>query len=431
MGIRGHSRVSGDQSRSRDGMGRSGAAVLLVHPSVDLYGSDRVILDSAASLEAYGYSVVLALPDVGPLSDTARRRGLTTIRLPFPAIRKGYRSASGVARLAGELVACAPPIVRLLRSQRWDAVVVNTIIAPWWVVAARALGVPVACHVHEAETELSPSVRRIILAPLLLADVVIANSQATAVFVDSTWTRLTDRTRIVHNGVSPPSAVSRTRTPVPGAGPESMHVLLVGRLNPRKGGEAALEAVSRLRREGADVTLTFAGSVFPGYEWFEMLLRQRCRTLGLEGAVTFAGFVSDTGPLYDRADVVVVPSTVESLGNVALEAAAWSRPVVASAVGGLMEAVVDGQTGILVPSGDIDALTSALRRLAHDRDLREALGRNGAERVRREFSPAQYASGIVAAVSAAADSSSRRRTPARAFLGRWLGAPHVRVKGAR
>ena len=163
--------------------------------------------------------------------------------------------------------------------------------------------------------------------------------------------------------------------------------------------------MSRLRREGVDVTLTFVGSVFPGYEWFEMRLRQRCTALGLEGAVTFAGFVSDTGPFYDRADVVAMPSTVESLGNVALEAAAWSRPVVASAVGGLMESVVDGQTGILVPSGDIDALTSALRRLALDSGLREALGHNGAERVRREFSPAQYADGIVAAVSAA---TSRR-----------------------
>jgi len=421
MGIRGHSRASGDPSRARDGNARTAGAVLIVHPSLDLYGSDRVVLDTAASLESHGYSVVLVLPGNGPLSDEARRRGLTTICLPFPAIRKGYLSPRGLARLGGELVACAPRIVRLLRSKQWDAVVVNTVIAPWWVVAARATGVPVVCHVHEAETDLSLSARRVILAPLLLADVVIANSRATAAFVDGTWTRLRDRTRIVYNGVSPPSVVARTRAPVPG--PASLHVLLVGRLNPRKGGEAALEAVSRLRQEGADVTLTFAGSVFPGYEWFEMRLRQRREALGLEGAVNFAGFVSDTGPFYDRADVVAMPSTVESLGNVALEAAAWSRPVVASAVGGLMEAVVDGQTGILVPSGDIDALTSALRRLAHDRDLREALGHNGAERVRREFSPAQYASGIVAAVSAATDLSSRKGL--RAFLARRPGVSHI------
>ena len=392
----------GDRSRARDCNGRAGA-VLLVHPSVDLYGSDRVVLDTAASLVSHDYSVVLVLPGDGPLSDEARRRGVTTICVPFPALRKGYLSPRGLARLGGELVACAPRIVALLRSRRWDAVVVNTLIAPWWVVAARAIGIPVLCHVHEAETDLSPSARRVIHAPLLLADDVIANTRATAAFVDSTWTGLSGRSRIVHNGVSPPSVVAGTRSPVPG--PASMNVLLVGRLNPRKGGEAALEAVSRLRREGVDVTLTFVGSVFPGYEWFEMRLRQRCQALGLEEAVTFAGFVSDTGPFYDRADVVAMPSTVESLGNVALEAAAWSRPVVANAVGGLIEAVVDGQTGILVPCGDIDSLTSALRRLALDRDLRDALGHNGAERVRREFSPAQYAGGIVAAVCAA---TSRR-----------------------
>ena len=188
MGIRGHSGV-GDRSRARDCNGRAGA-VLLVHPSVDLYGSDRVVLDTAASLESHDYSVVLVLPGDGPLSDEARCRGVTTIRLSFPALRKGYLSPRGLAHLGGELVACAPRIVALLRSRQWDAVVVNTLIAPWWVVAARAVGIPVVCHVHEAETDLSPSARRVILAPLLLADVVIANSRATAAFVDSTWTRL-------------------------------------------------------------------------------------------------------------------------------------------------------------------------------------------------------------------------------------------------
>jgi glycosyltransferase involved in cell wall biosynthesis len=88
-------------------------------------------------------------------------------------------------------------------------------------------------------------------------------------------------------------------------------------------------------------------------------------------------------PLLAGAAVVAVPSRREGFGLVAAEAMAHGKPVVASAVGGLLDLVVDGETGLLVPPGDVEALRAALERLLGDPELRRRLGAAGRDRVGR------------------------------------------------
>jgi glycosyltransferase involved in cell wall biosynthesis len=102
------------------------------------------------------------------------------------------------------------------------------------------------------------------------------------------------------------------------------------------------------------------------------------------------GFVppAELGAHFERAAVVVVPSRREGYGMVAREAMAWGRPVVASSVGGLVDAVEDGVTGLLVPPGDVAALRTALERLLGDAELRGRLGAAGRAKAIRELSQA-------------------------------------------
>jgi glycogen synthase len=119
------------------------------------------------------------------------------------------------------------------------------------------------------------------------------------------------------------------------------------------------------------------------------------------------GFVPhhELGPLYERAAVVAVPSLREGFGVACAEAMAHGRPVVASAVGGLLDLVVDGETGLLVPPGDVPALRAALERLLADRELRHRFGEAGRERIRRSFSwPAVTDATIAAYEEALAES---------------------------
>ena len=115
------------------------------------------------------------------------------------------------------------------------------------------------------------------------------------------------------------------------------------------------------------------------------------------------GFVppAELGGYYDRAAIVVCPSRREGYGVVAREAMAHGRPVVASAVGGLLDAVEHERTGLLVPPGDAGALRTAIERLLLDPTLRARLGAAAREHASERFSWAAATAATLAAYEAA------------------------------
>jgi glycosyltransferase involved in cell wall biosynthesis len=166
------------------------------------------------------------------------------------------------------------------------------------------------------------------------------------------------------------------RIPESDAEPEEPpHVLFVGRLSEEKGILEFLAATEGIRR------------VVVG----DGPLRDR-----VPDAV---GFVPprELGGYYERAAVVVCPSRREGYGVVAREAMAYGRPVVATAVGGLTDAVEDGVTGVLVPPNDHPALRGAIQRLLDDADLRRRRGAAARDLARQEFSWTNATSTTIAA----------------------------------
>jgi glycosyltransferase involved in cell wall biosynthesis len=114
----------------------------------------------------------------------------------------------------------------------------------------------------------------------------------------------------------------------------------------------------------------------------------------VEDAVRFLGFVSPIQQAVEESAIVVVPTLGEGFGMVALEAMERARPVIASAVGGLPEIVVDGDTGLVVNAGDAEGLADAIVALAGDLERAAEMGRAGRERAIREFPPARSAARI-------------------------------------
>jgi glycosyltransferase involved in cell wall biosynthesis len=127
------------------------------------------------------------------------------------------------------------------------------------------------------------------------------------------------------------------------------------------------------------------------------------------------GFVphDELGGYYERAAVVACPSLREGYGIVAREAMAYGRPVVASAVGGLLDAVADGETGLVVAPQDIAALHAAIDRLLSDSELRRRMGAEARVRTREALSWRASVRGMLEAYEDAASGQprGRRRAP--------------------
>ena len=180
---------------------------------------------------------------------------------------------------------------------------------------------------------------------------------------------------------------------------------MVGRLSPRKGPHLALETVGQLRAADYDVELELAGSTFPGYEWYEAELRERADRPDLRGAVEFSGYTAPVWPVLQRADIVLAPSTQEPFGNVVVEAQMSRRPVVAAASHGHLESIADGQTGLLVPAGDPEAMAEAVKRLIADPELADRVARTAETEAVRLFSVERYRREVAALVDRVATRS--------------------------
>jgi glycosyltransferase involved in cell wall biosynthesis len=352
--------------------------VVLAHPSPDLYGSDRMLVESVRALTG-DFRVVVTLPTDGPLCANLRDAGAEIVVLPVPILRKAYLSPFGLVRLAMAAARALLPAVRLLRSEHAAVLYVNTVTIPIWLLAGWLARVPMVCHVHEAEDGVPGPVRAALGLPLRLARLVVVNSRASASALGGPGRRA----RVIYNGVDGPPAMTPVRPEVR----SPVRIVLVGRLSPRKGTDVAVRAVQLVHERGYEAELTLVGSVFPGYEWFEEELRALA---GTTGSVVFAGFRPSVWDSFAAADIAIVPSRVEPFGNVAVEAMLAERPVVASATQGLVEIVKDGDNGLLVPPDDPVALADALQGLLDDWDGAVAMAKRAHEDAGRRFGKDRY-----------------------------------------
>lgn len=155
-------------------------------------------------------------------------------------------------------------------------------------------------------------------------------------------------------------------------------ILFVGRVEARKGADVLLRTLPQILAKHPDAEFVFAGRVNEELRELVNTAPPQVQFLGVKPRAELVA-------LYQQASVVVVPSQWDNSPNVIYEAMACGAPVVASNVGGILELVEDGVTGLLVPPGDENALENALTTLLADSRLRERMGQRGRERAVAEF----------------------------------------------
>lgn len=160
------------------------------------------------------------------------------------------------------------------------------------------------------------------------------------------------------------------------------YIIFVGRLSHEKGAIHAAEAVLHLRRQGCPIQLVLIGRETPEFRQFLDGLpdseRQYIHNLGNVDESLKHAYLRD-------AVALVLPSRTDSFGIVLLESWLHGRPVIAAAAGGIPAVVDDGENGILVPFGDVSALSNAIKLLSEDQRLNRTLGENGRQKLMTNY----------------------------------------------
>jgi len=193
------------------------------------------------------------------------------------------------------------------------------------------------------------------------------------------------RVTLLHNAVPGPDALP-TRID---AGP--VRLLFLGRLIKLKGIDVLLDALASESCRAKSWQLTIAGD--GDLETY----RSQAKALGIEDRVRFTGWLDQDGCRREllQAQVLVQPSMFEGLPMSVLEAMAHGLTIVATPVGSVGDAIADGETGLLVPPGDREALAAALARVIDAPDLRRQLGSGARARFQRQFDIAVYRDRII------------------------------------
>ncbi|MFN3557895.1 MAG: glycosyltransferase family 4 protein [Brevundimonas sp.] len=350
--------------------------ILCVHPSAELYGSDRAFLESVEAIRARwpGASIEVELPINGPLVPELERVSIVRIK-PRRTIARSRFVSTAARFLLGYPAAAA---YALNRMRRFDAVYINTVVPLDFISAGIFIRRRVCVHVHEIPGRTMSRVLGWLFS--ISAGLVIFNSAGTQGAYDIGRTPHV----IIHNGFEMPPLPERE------ADDGRFKIVMIGRISRLKGQRLLVSALKLLPpdvRAGLDVRIV--GGSIPGREDEVTELEEHIRTEGLGAIVGLHPFSQDPSPHFSWTDVVVVPSIEpESFGRVAAEGGAHGRAVIAAAHGGLPEIVNDQDTGWLFRPGDAADLARVLTEAKTDPERLRAFGLAGRAQVEAMFSRA-------------------------------------------
>ncbi len=352
--------------------------VLFVIGTLEIGGAETQLAELVGGLDRRRFDpAVCCLGETGPLAERVEASGARVYALGF----HGFKQRSYIASFP-HVIRTLWRFWRTIRHERPQ--IVHAMLFWAYVLSAfvgRAARVPVIVASRRSLGHFKAEKPHFLFIERManrLTDLVIANSAA--VRSDSIAHEHLDpkRVLVIHNGLSlqrfqTHKTIAASLAPAP-------RVLVVANLIVYKGHRYFLEAWPRVVRRFPAARAQFAGQG-PMLE----ALQQQANELGIASSVDFLGRRSDVPELLSQCDLFVHPSLEEGYPNAVLEAMAAGAPIVATAVGGTVEAITDGETGLLVPAADAQALERAMLRLLEDRVFAARLASQAASVARSRF----------------------------------------------
>jgi glycosyltransferase involved in cell wall biosynthesis len=370
--------------------------VLFYNHTGQVSGAERVLLMILARLDRRRFDPLIICPEQGPLLSMATDLGVPVESVSDLEARFTWRVDHLLRYLKSFFL-----VIRQLRSKvvstRPDLIHANSIRAGLVATAATlGLGTRVVWHLHDLlpRHPLSTGVR--FFAFLCSRARMIAVSVAVAENFGGALIGLKNRMTVILNAIDQeafqPNQTARARVRDELNLSERQPIIgIVGQLTPRKGQLELIRAFAKVVEESPKAVLLVVGApLFNRDHEYERLLRDTSRQLGIDDRVRLLGARNDVGPIMQALDLLVISSSVEPFGLVAVEAMASGTPVLAAASDGLTEIIEHGIDGWLVPPGDEAALVAAILELSCGPELCARLAQAGKKKVAARFLVDRY-----------------------------------------
>jgi glycosyltransferase involved in cell wall biosynthesis len=359
--------------------------ILIVDHVSTLGGAEFSLEGLVTSMPQDKYKYSVALPSPGPLVDRLYNKSIKVDLMPVESWRWWIKTKGRILKfwllLPLQLVSLGRWI-SYLRKQKPDIVHanINRLVEP--VIASRLLGIPTVMHFRDIPSRMS---YRFVLGKkgfywlMNSARYWIANSLSTYddihLFSRRPVVIIPNAIDLVHF-----DKMSFLDTPTPGN--HCLKVAMIAGLVPLKNHPAYIKLAKMICDKRDDVEFLIAGV---GQQAYTSELKQLADNLHLNGRVKFLGFIENIPALLRTVAMLVHTTESESFGRVFIEAMAARCPVVAYDSGGAKEIVVNGETGILVPLGDLEAMAQAICQLLDHPTTRQQMGEAGRKRVEKNY----------------------------------------------
>jgi len=371
------------------------AIILNVIPDERLGGPQQRVLQVAKRLKERGFTSIVAMPE----GDKTFADILDDADIPYYQVRNFKRlprpsDPLAIIRWLSYFIPCIVSLVRLIRRNKVDIVHVNGIMNIQVSLATKLSGAKLVWHLNDVR---NPKLLKPILLPLLYF---LPNRVATASEVvhrnyfgegknsvnNSTILYPPVDTTKFHPGYN----VEGIRNELRLKGQDKI-VGTVGNINPAKGYEYFFSAARFVKEAFPEVKFLVVGKRLETQEKYWQRLHTLIVDLEIKDDIILAGYRADIPEVTNAMDIFVLASVLEAAPIVVLEAMACAKPVIATRVGGVPELVIDGETGILVPPKQPEAIAKAvLYLLNHPKEAGE-MGLKGRQRVTDHFNLAMCA----------------------------------------
>lgn len=380
--------------------------VLFLNPTGDLYGASQSLLRLLSALDRRLVQPLVILPADGPLETALEKQGVRVIiDRDLPVLRRASLAPAALVGHCLDGLRSVRFLTGCVRQHQIDIIHCNSSLLPTGGVVSRLTGKPCVYHVRETHLVARRFLWLVYSRYLwALADCLICVSEAAKSQFNRLARSRASRIYVVPNGLDL-GEIDRTLARLHGATfraelgvrPDEKLVGVIGRISEIKGQDIAVRAFALLpERVRRTARLLLVGDTFPGHEDYLEHVLGLIETLGVSDQVQYCGFRHDIAAVLNSLDVLVLPSYYDAFPGAVVEAMAFRVPVVASRVGGVVEQVVEGVTGLLVTPGDPHQLSEALAVVLEDRHLARQMGAAGRRLVEEKFSIERTARAIEA-----------------------------------